>query len=335
MAQHNPYCINHLAQQPWVKILFNVISYRICRLRRLIATCLAILILGFLSGYLLFGPVHLFDTPFIKTSTAVACVAVIFALVLIYPAVWWDTICAALTLGLFLMLLPLLERLPMMGSAQPTQMTMVWIVFGIAVAGIFIWLGLYMLLPLLVRIPAKNGQMSSQFSVSMDPDHAFELLKIKPDFDDGFHNSGSVQCDGFFPLSHKVNTFDPATFLPTRKVIPLKVRIEEESSNHQVATLLSEVDGEGHVDVWLLEVSRKRGRTICKTTTRMGAPGWYMNIGFWLQDFGSDHEYSRFLTAQGRTSYCIRDYAYRGLFTDIARLCNGTNSDIDGPKPGF
>ncbi len=313
----------------------NKYLYRIFRLRRLIVVSLALPFLGWFAGISLFGSADLIANPIIKAGVALACTTAILSLIMVYPRVWWDTICAATVLGLLLMFLPLLETLPAYMPRDQGVMAVLWTIFIVVFGGIFLWLGLYMSMFVLIAIPSRSIRDKSRVSVPLSADAAFEILKAKPDADDGFHATGPADADGFFTTSFEMNTFDPATYLPTTEIMTTRTRIQEQGACFQLIMYGYDIEGDIRYDLQELRVEQRKGRSLCSTITQKSESNLFESIGFWIEDFGSDHLLSHLRQSQGLDSVCIRDLPYRSPINDLARHFGGGESDAGDHRPQY
>ncbi|KIC42357.1 hypothetical protein RA27_03000 [Ruegeria sp. ANG-R] len=289
---------------------------------------------GWLAGELLFGRADLLSNIIARTGVAAACLAITTGLVVVYPRVWWETVCAALVLGLLLMFLSPLETLPEYMSSDDGVMAMLWTLFIVIFGAIFLWLGLYLTMFVLFAIPSQFMRDKSRVSVPLSADETFEILRMKPDSDDGFSATGLADADGFFTTSFEINTFDPGTYLPATEVMTVRTRIVEEGECFQLIMSGCEIDGDIRYELQELNVEQKKGRSVCTTVTQKNESNLFESIGFWIQDFGSDHLLSHLMTAQGENSACIRDMPYRSPMYDLARYFENRKGDSGSHNPG-
>ncbi|WP_037307531.1 hypothetical protein [Ruegeria halocynthiae] len=312
----------------------NKYLYRIYRLRRLAATSLIILFTGWLAGEVLFGQAVLLSSTITQAVVTIACLTIAIGLIVVYPRVWWETVCAALVLGLLLMFLPLLETLPEYMPRDEGVMAVLWTLFIVVFGAIFLWLGLYLTMFVLFAIPSLTMRDKSRVSVPLSAEKAFEILRVKPDSDDGFHATGCVDADGFFTTSFEMNTFESGTYLPITEVMTVRTRIEEEGECFQLTMFGYEIEGDIRYDLQELKVEQEKGRSVCTTVTQKSESNLFESIGFWMQDFGSDHLLSHLMTTQGAKSVCIRDMPYRSPMYDLARYFESRKGDYGSHNHG-
>ncbi|WP_424830949.1 hypothetical protein [Ruegeria sp.] len=298
----------------------NKYLYRIYRLRRLIIVSLAVLFAQWCLGWWFFGSSVLLENPLAMTGVALACVLVIITLVITYPCVWWETLTAGLVIGFVLILLPLLEDLQAIAPDQNRVPATAILTLGIVFGGFFLWLGLNWLPVVLPRIPSGFKLIRSQVWTDLNPDEAFQILKSKPDSDDGFCKSGPIREDGLFLVNSKINTVNVETFDQEAEVLSYYCKVEQESNNHQVVSVFHKIDEEAQVDLEYLHVWRSGRKTVCETRVLFGRSDIYTEAGFWLKDYGSDHMYGQLMRAQGGNAVALIDLPYKSPLVGLARF---------------
>ncbi|MFY2826158.1 hypothetical protein [Ruegeria sp. MALMAid1280] len=310
----------------------NKYLYRIYRLRRLILTSLIALFVPWAIGWQLFGPSALLESPGASVGVAVICTSIILSLVLVYPRVWWETVTTAFVFGLGLMFLPVIEAIPELAPTANRGAVTAWLIFGVVFGNIFLWLGLNWLPGTLINVPLGLREWKSRIRYDMPADRAFQVLKTTPDSFDGKYKTGPVGNDGLFTVSSIINTINPDTWGPESEELLYKCKIEQEGENSQVISSYYTIEGEARVDVERLNVRAAGQGAICETCTVKSRRNIYEDLGFWLQDYGADHKYSRLERSEGRPSVALVDLPYITPLVGLARFFEQFNENPPGAQ---
>lgn len=298
----------------------NKYIYRIVRLRRLFVLSLCLVFACWLVGFWLFGASILLGSFGSAATVALLCSMIMIGMLLYYPSAWWENLCTALVLGMALMLLPVLEILPSMAPERNREMATITVVVVPVFGFFFLWLGLNWLPQILPTVPSRDFKHTARAVWDMPAEKAFELLKYKPNSDDGFYRTGDIGADGFFWYETCQHWFNADNYEPEVIAQTHRCKIELEEGLEQSGVVLGDVGDRTISAVFLVSVQHSGDRSVC--VIKEISTGLFLSeqLGFWLRDFGTDYLHSRIARLGNTTSLAIRDLPYRSPLVTLAKF---------------
>ncbi len=297
----------------------NHILYRLYRLRRLLVLCSLLPVIGLVSGATLSGSDWMVNgmSPF---WFLFATAAVLFLILVVYPASWIESLAMSLSMMTVLFIMPFLRTAPgLMMRPDPSDRWFL-LVFSMAVLWVALSLALVMVICAFERVGMGQTRVKSVIATDLTPEQALNALVLRPETTLGARSSGPVGQDGFFDVTIRFVMPEPPDFEPVEQEHMYRARIIQTDGNRQVTMCVLECEGRVSTSVIEHKFHGGEGKTICEITEvqdHLTLAGW---VGYWLNDFGGDYLVAEMDAYAKRPTLAICRQPQITLLSQLARL---------------
>lgn len=289
--------------------LLDIMTYRIVRLRRLLAVTLIpsvmfVLVIAPLGG-----------TAPIWASLLISIWLV--AHVIRYARTWLETVNLAVTLCLTVLLFGLLNDHPAIQHVPQLIRLGAFAVFAVTV---FVMLG--MTYGPIVQLGKRQERMFTASWIStLDPDMLRQSLPPRPGQSRRTMNFDDLDADGFFAFRQKASAFSVSTVpddeAETGQPMGRTKIMRDEPGLVEYVSIMSD-NAATIANIYRFEPCEAGTHvTLQESSDILSRIDW---IGFWLQDFLTDYLVDELDTLENRPARSNRSQPFRMLASDISRL---------------